>query len=126
MLKPNGETVLRALEQAELITITSSRGRPQAIRPGKPVYQAAFKQLTADIVLAARMDLAILNQLVKLENVNIDKYEAELTLLNALPKQPQEIIGRVRYLLAKLRTSQEKVETWEKESGGLKKVLVAE
>jgi hypothetical protein len=72
------------------------------------------------------MDLATLTHLIKLENENIDKYEAELGFLSTLPKQPSEIVGREKYLLAKLRTSQEKVEKWEMESGRLKKVLVAE
>ncbi|KAI4276043.1 MAG: hypothetical protein L6R35_006236, partial [Caloplaca aegaea] len=54
-----GEPTLRALEQAELIAIVSSHGgRPHSIKPGKPVYAAAFRQLTADTVLAARLDLA--------------------------------------------------------------------
>ncbi|KAL8649999.1 MAG: hypothetical protein Q9210_004077, partial [Variospora velana] len=44
-----GEPTLRALEQAELIAIVSSHGgRPHSIKPGKPVYAAAFRQLTAD------------------------------------------------------------------------------
>ncbi|KAL8741120.1 MAG: hypothetical protein Q9190_006237, partial [Brigantiaea leucoxantha] len=52
--KSGGEFVLQALEQAELISIvSSSNGRPQVIKPGKPVYQAAFRQLTEDKVLKA-------------------------------------------------------------------------
>ena len=124
--KSGGETVLQALEQAELISIVSSNGRPHSIKPGKPVYQAAFKLLTEDHVLKARLDLAILSELTKIETQSIDKYEAELNLLANLPKQPGEIAPRIKWLLSKLHTCQEKVEKYEEESGGLKKVLKAE
>lgn len=124
--KSDGERTLQALEQAELITIVSSNGRPKSIKPGKPVYTAAFKLLTADHVLKARMDLAILSELIKIETQGIDKYEAELSLLGKLPGQPKEVLGRIKWLLGKLRVGQDKVEKYEKESGGLKKVLQME
>lgn len=66
VFKSGGEKTIRALEQAELITIVSSAsGRPSLIKPGKPVYHPAFKRLTEDRVLKSRLDLAILDQLVK-------------------------------------------------------------
>ena len=121
--KSGGETTLQALEQAELITIVSSNGRPKSIKPGKPVYSAAFKRLTEDHVLKARLDLAILSELIKIETAGIDKYEAELNLLGQLPGQPSQVKSRVMWLLGKLSTGQSKVEQYEKESGGLKKTL---
>ncbi|KAK4954774.1 mitochondrial escape protein 2 [Elasticomyces elasticus] len=122
----SGEKALQALEQAELISILSSNGRPQAIRPGKPVYQPAFRRLTEDRVLQARFDLALLNQSIAVESASIDKYEAELHLLGELPKQPVEVGARVNWLLAKLSASQAKIEAYEKETGALKKVLSSE
>ena len=102
VFKSGGEATLQALEQAEMISIVSSNGRPMSIKPGKPVYTAAFKQLTADHVLKARLDLAILMESIKVETAKIDKYEAELSLLGNLPGQPKEIHGRVRWLLRNL------------------------
>ena len=102
IFKSGGEATLQALEQAEMISIVSSNGRPTSIKPGKPVYAAAFRQLTEDHVLKARLDLAIFTQLIKVETSNIDKYEAELNLLGNLPGQPKEIQGRIRWLLGKL------------------------
>ena len=102
VFKSGGEATLQALEQAEMITIVSSNGRPTSIKPGKPVYAAAFRQLTEDHVLKAKMDLAILTQLIKAETSGIDKYEAELNLLGNVPGQPREVQGRVRWLLGKL------------------------
>ncbi|KAH7046661.1 RNA12 protein-domain-containing protein [Macrophomina phaseolina] len=124
--KSGGERVLQALEQAELITIVSNNGRPHSIRPGKPVYQSAFRMLADDRVLKAKLDLAILAEQTKIETQSIDKYEAELKLLGTLPKQPYEIGPRIKWLLGKVATSQMKVENYERESAELKKVLQQE
>ena len=121
-----GEKVLQALEQAELITILSSNGRPQSIKPGKPVYLPAFKRLSQDRVLRSRLDLAILSEAIKGETASIDKYENELRLLAELPKQPAELTPRIRWLLAKVAASQASVESSEKESAVLKKILQEE
>ncbi|KAI8943444.1 mitochondrial escape protein 2 [Plenodomus lindquistii] len=124
ILKTGGESVLRALEQAELISIESGpNGRPSMIKPGKPVYLSAFKRLTEDKVLKSRLDLAILTNLSKIENATIDKCENELLLLSQLKSQPAQTTGRVNYLLTKMMTSQNKVEKYEVEMKGLKKVL---
>jgi hypothetical protein len=122
----NGEAVLEALSAAELITIKTAKGRPTAIKAGKPVYQAAFEKLTEDRVLKSRLDLAVLTELTKIETKSIDKYETELNMLGSLPNQPREVGPRVRFLLGKLAVSQGKVEAWEKEMGRLKKVLSSE
>ncbi|KAF2840406.1 hypothetical protein M501DRAFT_1002758 [Patellaria atrata CBS 101060] len=124
--KSGGDDVLHALEQAELISIVAANGRPQAIKPGRPVYQPAFKLLTEDRVLRSRLDLAILTEQTKIENATIDKCENELRLLAELPKQPAEVTSRVKYLLDKLAASQAKVEAYDAESGKLKKVLKEE
>ncbi|KAL9064420.1 MAG: hypothetical protein Q9157_007839, partial [Trypethelium eluteriae] len=121
-----GEKVLQALEQAELITILSSNGRPHSIKPGKPVYLPAFKRLSQDQVLSSRLDLSMLTEAIKSENASIDKYENELKLLAALPKQPAALAPRIKWLLAKVAASQTKVESLEKESSVLKKILQEE
>lgn len=69
----NGELALENLANAELITVRSHRGRPQTITAGKPVYQAAFDALLRDAVLRAKMDLAVLTELGKIEAKNIEK-----------------------------------------------------
>ncbi|MCJ1387141.1 mitochondrial escape protein 2 [Xylographa soralifera] len=121
--KPAGDAVLQALEQAELIAIVAANGRPCGIKPGKPVYQAAFKLLTQDHVLAARLDLAVLAELTKIETLSIEKWEAELRLLADLPRQPAELAPRVKWLLAKVQAAQGRIEGYEVEGGGLKRVL---
>ncbi|KAM7187220.1 RNA12 domain containing protein [Naviculisporaceae sp. PSN 640] len=117
------EAALEALANAELITIRSKHGRPQTIRAGKPVYLAAFARLVSDEVVSAKMDLGVLTELSKIEAKNIDKVETELALLGSLPSQPKQANGRTNYLLAKLQASQQKIESYEKEMAGLKKIL---
>lgn len=123
LYKTDGEADLQAMEQAELITIISSNGRPHSIKPGKPVYRAAFRRLVEDKVLKSRLDLAILSELTAIETKNIGKYEAELGMLGSLPNQPRAIVPRIEWLLAKLQASQAKVDKYERESELLKMVL---
>jgi hypothetical protein len=122
----DGEAALEGLANAELITVRSKNGRQQTIRAGKPVYQAAFGKLLCDPALRARMDLAMLTELAKIEAKTIEKCEAELSLLGSLPTLPYQTTDRVNYLLAKLHGSQTKIATFEKEMGELKKVLSKE
>jgi len=124
--KSGGDQALAALEQAELISVQSLNGRPHSIKPGKPVYQPAFRQLVEDKVLAAKMDLALLGEAIGNETKSIDKYEQELRLLADLPKQPYELRGRVQWLLSKIAGGQGKIEGYEVESAVLKKILVSE
>lgn len=124
--KSGGSKALGALEQAELISVQSSNGRPYSIKPGKPVYQSAFQRLVGDHVLSARMDLAVLSEAIGTENSSIDKYEHELELLVKLPTQPYELRSRVQWLLGKIAGSQHKVEGYEKQTAEMKKILVNE
>ncbi|OBR06087.1 Mitochondrial escape protein [Colletotrichum higginsianum IMI 349063] len=119
----NGESALEGLTNAELITVETYNGRPQTIRPGKPMYQAAFSLLLDDRVLRAKLDLAMLKELTKVETKTIEKAENELALLGSLPKQPSQTGARVSYLLDKLEGSQTKITKYEKEIAALKKVL---
>jgi hypothetical protein len=122
----NGETALESLANAELITVTTHKGRPQTIRAGKPVYQAAFNSLLEDRALRAKMDLAVLAELAKIEAKGIDKVEQELGLLGTLPNMPYQTGERVTYLLNKLEGSQKKIQQFEGEMGELKKILASE
>lgn len=77
-------------------------------------------------MLAARLDLLLLTELIKVETKSIETYEAELQLLAGLPKRPVEVAGRVRWLVGKLGGCQERIEGWERECRGLKGVLQKE
>ncbi|KAL6824252.1 RNA12 domain-containing protein [Trichoderma sp. SZMC 28015] len=119
----NGEAAIESLAGAELITVTTHQGRPQTIIAGKPLHQAAFSVLVKDRVLRAKMDLAVLTEMAKVEAKNIDTVEKELQLLGGLPRHTGESAGRVMYLLGKLDAGQRKIAQLEREMGGLKKIM---
>ena len=126
VFKDNGEATLRALEQAELISIGTDKGFPRYVRPGKPVYRAAFQRLVANKTLQGRLDLLILSQLIGNENSSIKKYEEELQVLGSLPKHPWELASRIEWLLRKVHGSQSKILKYESESAALSKYLQKE
>lgn len=123
LFKENGEVALQALEQAELISVSSINGCPETVKPGKPVYRAVFKKLTENKTLSSRLDLEILSQLISKENKSIGKYEEELRLLGSLPKQPRELTSRIQWLLQKVYNSQNKISRYETESAFLQMIL---
>lgn len=126
LFKRDGEATLRALEQAELIAVGSERGFPRWIKPGKPVYRAAFQRLTENKTLEGRLDLMILAQLISDENKSIGKYEEELQVLGSLPKCPWELTSRIEWLLRKVHGSQANIQKYEAQSATLKKMLQGE
>jgi hypothetical protein len=126
LFKSGGQSTLRALEQAELISIVTVNGSPERVKPGRPVYLAVFKRLTENRPLSGRLDLEILSQLISKENKSIGTWEEELLLLGKLPKQPREITGRIQWLLNKVYSSQNKIGKYEAESAALQKVLSSE
>ena len=122
----DAESAIEALADAELVSVAASRGRPASIAAGKPVFRAAFRALASDPVLAARMDLAVLTELAKVEGKTIQAAEAELATLAVMPRQPAQTAPRISYLLAKIEGSQRRVEDFEKEMSALKKILSKE
>ncbi|KAL7273090.1 mitochondrial escape protein 2 [Rhizina undulata] len=120
LFKVNGEEIIQALEHAEMISVVIENGRPYAIKPGKPVYHAAFGRLLEDNVLKARMDFISLQTLIKYEGTIIAKALEELAVLATLPKQPK---GRQDYLLAKVGDAQKRIDEMEGRMKGLKNTL---
>lgn len=123
MFSSNGEQSLQTLEQAELISITSVNGRPNKVKPGKPVYLSAFQYLTEDEVLHSRLDLTIFKMLAAAQNSTIQSCEEELQKLAALPGTPAQMKPRIKYLLDKAAAAQEKIVDYEAKIGRLKKIL---
>jgi hypothetical protein len=122
------EDPLHELAQAELIAVMSSpEGRPSVIKPGRPVFSAAFALLAGDNVFNAKMELGRLTVLAGEEKKNIEKAEEELARLKELPAgQVKEIEARIRYLLRKIQASQQNIELFEVEMGKVKGILKAE
>ena len=123
LFKDNGEATLHALAQSELISVGTDEGFPRYIKPGKPVYRAAFQRLVENTTLQGRLDMLILSQLMNNENSSISKYEQELQVLGSLPKYPWELTSRIEWLLRKIHGSQAKILKYESESAALSKIL---
>ncbi|EPE03762.1 mitochondrial escape protein 2 [Ophiostoma piceae UAMH 11346] len=119
----SGIAALDALAAAELVTVRSHRGRPQMIKPGSPVYLAAFQFLGSDKALAARLDRCVLAEKAAVEAKTVAKVEQELAVLGTLWRQPAQTNERIVYLLNKLQASQAKIEAYEAEMAKLKKVM---
>lgn len=126
LFKKNGEVSIRALEQAELISVVSVNGYPHLIKPSRPVLRAVFQRLTENKALGSRLDLAVISELISKENDNIKKFEEELLLLQTMHKQPREIYPRINWLLQKLYNAQNKIGKYEEDSSALQNVLKSE
>ncbi|KAM0751298.1 hypothetical protein T439DRAFT_313608 [Meredithblackwellia eburnea MCA 4105] len=128
---------LRALENAEMISVHHREGRPSVIRPGKPVYRSAFQYLLSDPVFAASVEFQ--NNAAATSSATADLNSAskaliELTQLfggngrwvfGGSSTVPKEIEVRVSALLAKMREAETKLEKLEQEKAEILKVLAS-
>ena len=140
---------LRALEQAELVTVVHRDGRPSVIRPGKPVYRHAFQSLVADPVFRASNELAINaaaasgaaadlkaaeDELVKLASLFSSQSKFAIGGGNAIRASPREstsaercaalgIARRTEVLLETLNSKQSALDQLATEAAALKATL---
>ena len=126
LFKKNGESCIRALQQADLITIVSANGYPHLIKPSRPVLRTVFQRILENKVLSSRLDLDIMSAIIRDENESIQKFEEELHTLETLNKQPRELSPRISWLLQKVYKSQEKITKCEKDGEALRGVLISE
>lgn len=125
------EEALDALVAEELISLSRTpssadariaAGRPVLIKPGRPVYKAAFDTLASDHALQANMDLKYAKkQLLGLDG-SIKKYEEELAVLASVGRS-KETQGRIAYLMRKIEKSQKQIEELEMKNSELSKLL---
>ncbi|KAJ1725591.1 mitochondrial escape protein 2 [Coemansia erecta] len=76
------DAALLGLAEAQLITMTYDNDRPSRIRPGRPVYSAAFERLLEDPGFSSSMNIKMNKKFIELETAKIRKAEEELALLN--------------------------------------------
>ncbi|KAK7202522.1 RNA12 protein-domain-containing protein [Myxozyma melibiosi] len=125
LFKGNSD-VIAALEHAELITVTERDGRPHAIKPGRPIYRAAFKRLIQDKGLYADQEITRLTSIVGVLSAGISKDEDELVKLSALftPKGPAvDVSDRMRFLADDIQVRQKKISQCYKQIEEQKKVM---
>ncbi|GAA5872893.1 hypothetical protein JCM1840_005881 [Sporobolomyces johnsonii] len=130
------ETALRALENAEMISIHHRDGRPSVIRPGKPVYRSAFALLLSDTVFRSTLEYRAVLSALSTAQADLGAAQAGLIELSKLftPDQgrwtfgggsrtPREVEVRVGKLLGKMKASEEAIEKLGAEKERLLKVL---
>ncbi|KAJ2452634.1 mitochondrial escape protein 2 [Coemansia sp. RSA 2336] len=76
------DDALLGLAEAQLITMVYNHDRPARIRPGRPVYAAAFERILEDPGFACSMTVKMNKKFVDLETAKIRAAEDELALLN--------------------------------------------
>ncbi|KAI9348343.1 RNA12 protein-domain-containing protein [Pilaira anomala] len=117
---------LKAMERAELITIIHKEGRPDAIRPGKPIFYTVFNRLVSDTVFAASMEVESNMLLKKQSETDMAKLEnniEKLTNINATSRPPKEIENRIRFLLNKVDSVQKLIEDYDQKIKVAKEVI---
>ncbi|KAG2149305.1 RNA12 protein-domain-containing protein [Suillus clintonianus] len=126
------ELPLRAMEHAEIISISTQHGRPSTIRPGRPVFKNVFERLVNDPVFQATQDIALNDKLISSADSTVRTCESELSTLQDLVKAERSFwwfrrkatSERKDYLLKKMRSAQTKIQTLEKRNAELKRALV--
>lgn len=109
--------VLEKLKEADLISTHTSGGRIVGIKPSKPLYMYAFKELVTDPMLRPLMTAKVARAQIDAQQNLIATYEKEMQLLNPLvpTNLPREVRDRLAYLAAKLGASQLLIEQAEKQ-----------
>ncbi|CAD6580112.1 MAG: mitochondrial escape protein 2, partial [Tremellales sp. Tagirdzhanova-0007] len=135
------EQSLKALEEHELVSVTYVEGRASVVRPGKPVFRYAFKQLVDDPVFRASCQIEYNTALIAKAESDIRLYETELATLKdittnggdaALGVSEGGFLGlgksstireRSRWLLEKMGKSVDRLAVLERENGDMSKLL---
>lgn len=133
------EQALKALEQAELISVRHVDGRPSVIRAGRPVFQEALIRLVGDRVFSDTQKLLFNTSAIAGQEKNVRGYEDEIRAISDmlggngrvgaggwLSNVPDAGRARTEFLLAKMADAQEKIAKWDRENAELKKRLASE
>ncbi|GAA6009179.1 hypothetical protein JCM11491_005783 [Sporobolomyces phaffii] len=130
------EAGLRALENAELISITHRDGRPSVIRPGRPVYRSAFSLLLSDPIFVSTLRYRQVTAQLAAASADLRAAQGELLDLSRLfvpdtgkwslgggSRTPREVEVRVKKTLDRMRGAEDKVEALATEKAELLKVF---
>lgn len=126
------ETALKALEQAEIISVRHLDSRPSSIRAGRPVIQQALQSLVSDRVFADMQRYLSNTSAIDSCEKAIRELETEIRQLaeginngGSMLKgsQSQAAKDRFDYLFEKLSTNQDKIRSLEAKNTSLKQSL---
>lgn len=104
LFKSSPESSLVDLEQRGLITMTRDRGVICDIKPAKPIFQAAFRNLLGEPRVSSVLETAFLYRLISFETAKIQKWEQELDSLSMYTNK-KEFSPRIQFLAGKIDAS---------------------
>ncbi|KAI8321981.1 hypothetical protein GQ54DRAFT_297667 [Martensiomyces pterosporus] len=78
----SNDSALLGLEEAQLISMQYDNDRPSRIKPGRPIFQTAFRRILEDPGFSSSMTMKMNRKFIELETAKIRKAEEELALLN--------------------------------------------
>ncbi|UZJ57462.1 hypothetical protein CBS101457_006782 [Exobasidium rhododendri] len=124
------ESALKALEQAEIISVRHVEGRPSVIRAGRPVIQEALQNLVSDQVFADTQrylsnssSIDSCEKLIRDVEKELRELSETLQLSGNLLKGNQATKDRVDYLLEKMAENQGKIRALDSKNAKLKTSL---
>jgi hypothetical protein len=123
------ESALRAMERTELITIQYDQGHPVSIKPGKPLYEAAFQHLLGSTQCVASMDLRLYKAMIEIEASKIAQLETELKDISIIAQSSlaatdsTTLRKRASFLSAELSKRHDKIDAWSKKMDACQSVL---
>lgn len=111
------EESLEALEQSGLVVLRSTGGRITGVKPSKPLYRAAFAEISGDPLVSAYMAKRLAKFKISKELRKVAQYEEELVkLAQALgANSVKEAKERQEYVAKQLGASQAKIQGYEAE-----------
>ncbi|PWN51525.1 hypothetical protein IE53DRAFT_342187 [Violaceomyces palustris] len=144
------EASLKALEQAEIVSVRHVDGRPSVIRAGRPVLQQAIERLVSDRVFSDTQNLLSNASTISSCEKSIRAIEEEIKDLGEVSsaqkglglssgsgvmgvggssgkgKGTEATRARVEFLLKKMETFQEKIDKLDRENSEIKRRLKEE
>lgn len=114
------EAAIKAMEQAELLSVKHVESRPSVIRAGRPVVHEAMRALVEDTVFADTQKLLSNSSGIEKAEADVQACEREMRELAELKASSTAIKDRLDWLMAKMHEAQDKVRKLESANADIK------
>lgn len=118
------------MERAGILMIMHKNERPYSVKPSRPIFATAFKEMIQDTKLGQFMGILTCKKLIADCTKKIRDYEEELDLLNRNKNEHHSdwfsadpLALRKYYLTSQIGANNDKVQGYEVQSSAYKKAL---
>ncbi|VEU20098.1 DEKNAAC100995 [Brettanomyces naardenensis] len=118
LFKVNGYVALQNIENAEVVLLIRDKGVIQKVKPAKPLYGEAFREMIADKSIYNSMESDYLKTLISQETAKVSKMEDEVARFQGV-EESRLFKDRLQYLAGKIAVSTQLISKWEKEMAAL-------